>query len=141
MTTPFHIRFDIEVPIEEARRRFVNRMREFTEMVIDSCKESPRSMIMQLIKVKLGEKQGYFRDESGSEFMRHWNEFVKEDFWNCLRITEEMYYVLTKVEREAVSTFNKQVSGLLDWPKLILKFPGTLVFSCAKALLCLTNDW
>src|SRR5262245_15622579 len=95
MSEPFHKRFDIAVTVEEIRRRFVNRIRIFTEQAAEdaSAERFYSEELMQAICLKLGERPRFINNLS--TFMQQWDDLVAGDFLKCLRTTEAVYYALT----------------------------------------------
>jgi hypothetical protein len=114
MSEPFHKRFDIEVTVEEVRRRFVNRIRIGTEA---AAKEAPKEDLyldgfLETICFKLGESPGFINGISG--FMRQWDDLVAKDFLKCLAITEAVYYALIIGAKEAARKFDRIIRFALS---------------------------
>jgi len=74
---PFHKRFNIEVDIEDAKQRFVNRLynridEEFLGIATEACDLDEYVRVFKYIAIKLGIKYDYsntLEDYSGSEFL------------------------------------------------------------------------
>jgi hypothetical protein len=88
VSEPFHRRFDIEVGIEEARNRFLQRIRTLTHSVLEKVRSGGNSLdnLFQRLCFELGEH--YVFVSSTNTFMKIWDEFVHGEFLKCLRITE-----------------------------------------------------
>lgn len=99
MAEPFHIRFNIDVPIAEAQRRFVNRIennvRQAMERVyLDSSRtRSALDRLLAEVKTTLGEPN---REDSlyPFQFMSEWAKLVTGDFSRCLQALEGFHNAL-----------------------------------------------
>ena len=85
MPDPFHVRFNIEVPIEEVRRRFINRIETKIRDAVEAAHAdsgSSRSALDFLLtetQIALGEPHREYLCYS-EEFMVAWRILVKQDF-------------------------------------------------------------
>src|SRR5262245_24944463 len=92
MPEPFHVRFNIEVPIEQAQERFVHRIANRVRKI---CGTLPGydylDPILNEAEATLGEPHSKFLDEtyqSQRDFMERWIEIVDRDFLRCLNALE-----------------------------------------------------
>jgi hypothetical protein len=101
MTDPFHVRFDIDVPIDEARRRFVNRIENCVRRAVESVysesndKADALRRLLAEIQTTVGEP---FREyvRFSEEFMEVWRQLVRNDFSRCLQALEAFYNALQR---------------------------------------------
>lgn len=87
MAEPFHKRFNIEVGLNEARRRFIERVRTLTWTFIGDAYALERkdmNALLQAINFHLGER--HHPVYHPSELMEQWDTFVGDSFSNCLRM-------------------------------------------------------
>ncbi len=93
MPDPFHLRFNIDVPIEETQKRFVNRIGNSVYQVVERMRITGRvdlSPIMLVVRTFLGEGGLYYINYT-SEFIDAWNELVAGQFVRCLQAIEGLY--------------------------------------------------
>jgi hypothetical protein len=112
MAEPFHKRFNIEVGLNEARRRFIERVRTLTwSLINETYREERRDMnaLLQAINFYLGEH--HHSVHYPSDLMDCWDELVGGDFSNCLRMTEAVRAGLAK-ERHSPATVAKFIEGV-----------------------------
>lgn len=95
MTQPFHVRFNIDLPIEEARRRFVNRIANRVRIIASAiCFDDALDRLLWEVEATLGEPHsqeigpGKFGEPV---FVERWCEMVGEDFSRCLSALEGFY--------------------------------------------------
>ena len=113
MPDPFHVRFNIEVPIDEARRRFVNRIANQVRIIASAiCFSDTLDGLLWEIEATLGEPHS-IRIEPGTSgepsFIERWVEIVDGDFLRCLHALEGLYNGL-----EPLSINPDPVDGLSD---------------------------
>jgi hypothetical protein len=101
MPDPFHRRFNIDVPIEEARRRFINRIenrvRRIVEMIGDAAYRpgrSPLDSLMLDVETALGQPHLQYLNTSNT-FVLTWRERIANDFSKCLLAVEALHQALT----------------------------------------------
>ncbi len=100
MAEPFHKRFDIDVPVEEAERRFKNRLKILTQGIIEHAKNDGLSpeQIIRAIKLTLGADHDHNRGVHYThDFMDEWENLVTDHVLNCLHVTEALVGVLKKI--------------------------------------------
>ncbi len=95
MPDPFHVRFNIEVPIEEAQRRFVNRIAHRVRLIASAVfLDDTLDRLLREVEAKLGERHS-LQIEYGTHgllsFGERWCEIVGEDFLRCLHALEGFY--------------------------------------------------
>lgn len=93
MPDPFHLRFNVGVPIEETQRRFVNRIGNSVFQVVEGMRITGKvdlSPIMLAVQTFLGEG-GRYSIYFASEFIEAWNELVAGQFVRCLQAIEGLY--------------------------------------------------
>jgi hypothetical protein len=99
MAEPFHVRFNIDVPIAEAQRRFVNRIENNVRQAIETVWSdsgntgSALTLLLAEVQSTLGEPHRetlVFR----SEFMKEWAKVVTGDFLRCLTALEGFHIAL-----------------------------------------------
>jgi len=89
MAEPFHKRFNVEVALDEAQRRFIERVRTLTWALIRNAYSLDRkdmNALLQAVNFHLGERHRSIHHPS--ELVSQWDAFVGQDFSRCLRITE-----------------------------------------------------
>lgn len=98
MAEPFHVRFNIEVPLEEARRRFVNRIANRIRRIVSalSLNDTLEKLLFE-VEAKLGEPH-LRRIDPGihgePDFVERWSEIIGGDFWRSLHAVEGFYHGL-----------------------------------------------
>lgn len=97
MPDPFHVRFSIDVPVEEAQRRFINRIENRVRNLADAIHDAARSNsqwvldpLMIRIETTLGEPHDDYVSSAGS-FIVRWRELVDGDISRCLQCVEGFY--------------------------------------------------
>ena len=115
MAEPFHVRFNIDLPIEEAQRRFMNRIENYVLMVLRDLQDSYRHQnqfaldpIIVLVEAELGEPHLTFVSSPGV-FIEVWRKRIGNDFSRCLQAIEGLYPALQLQYREIQSRLNKAV--------------------------------
>lgn len=97
----FHERFDIEVGVDEAKRRFMNRVtnRIFYVFIGNNSTEGQRQNWLLVAASALGEE---------FVFNTSYNEYIGGDFYRCLRVLEALYEKLegTELGRELSATID-----------------------------------
>ena len=100
---PFHKRFDIDVPLEEAQKRFINRilgsLPGYLEGGIDL--EDLR-ILLGLVAFRLGEPRKDVSARLGSvsyAMGMALESHIKEDFHRCLQVIESVYRGLDELTR------------------------------------------
>jgi hypothetical protein len=103
---PFHERFDIEVGLEEARRRFVNRV---SNTIYSGILHSDLS----LDERRLGYK--YVANELGERYINQgFSDFIAADFVRCLQVTEAVYDWLQQMADTGYSTQQQRYGEIRD---------------------------
>lgn len=96
MSEPFHVRFNIDVPIGEACRRFVNRIENEVRQLVSALEgqEGERSELLDPIMLgvhsALGESHDSYIADS-INFTIVWRRLIKNDFHRCLRAVEGLH--------------------------------------------------
>ena len=80
----FHQRFNIEVGIEEARQRFINRVYNMIPGLVNLAKEIDEQLLWRLAN-KVGVE---FRGQNSLL------EFLSDDFYDCLEILDSTYQLI-----------------------------------------------
>lgn len=95
MPDPFHVRFNIDVPIEEAQRRFVNRIAHRVRLIASALSFGDSlDTLLREVEAKLGEPHSRQIDYGAyglPSFGERWRELVGEDFLRCLLALEGFY--------------------------------------------------
>jgi len=106
--SPFHERFDIQLRIDEARGRFLNRVHNH---IFDNFFNDP-AMISD--DTKRGLVLGNVADVMGEEFDwdNDFDDYVEGDFYRCLQVLEASYDALRGVRQK------EELTQLID---LVLK--------------------
>lgn len=99
---PFHQRFNIEVGIEEAQQRFMNRVLNRTPVYIKAVMEAEDSFILWQLADKLGV---YFTGKDDYE------DYLGDDFYSYLNTLEKTYEVLPKRLKRV---FTKQIIHMIS---------------------------
>lgn len=98
----FHERFNIEVDIDEAKRRFMNRVSNlvFMDLYHNNLISSPKysASVPKNIAYRLGDEFSSYKPDS----------YVKGNFKRCLHVLEAMYETLEG------SGFANQLSTIID---------------------------
>jgi hypothetical protein len=102
MPDPFHLRFDIQVPIEEARRRFINRIENGVLKLIQVIDEDSRKFrssnpldgLMIDVEWALGDPHPTHVSSPGV-FIEVWRERINNDFSRCLRAVEKLHEIIS----------------------------------------------
>lgn len=100
MADPFYVRFNIDIPFDEAEKRFLNRLenqiRRLTQGVNDEARRrgdfcsSLLDPLMISVETALGETHGgFFHDDIG--FVAAWRKVLTGDFLTCLHGVEALY--------------------------------------------------
>lgn len=99
----FHERFNVEVGVAEARRRFINRVSNliFDRFVGTHFTISTSELIIQVADA-LGERHPDFVFRSTLDQRQQFDELVQSDFYRCLQALEALYraYLDTGDEEE-----------------------------------------
>lgn len=113
MAEPFHKRFDIDIPLEEGRRRFRNRIRILTLGVIETIGiNHDLEKIMRRVKVILGEEHEPFISRAYN-FMNEWDDCVGDNWQRLLKTTEAVCSALRNFEDAVARSFDKAVKSTL----------------------------
>ena len=95
MPDPFHVRFNIDVPIDEAQRCFVNRIAHRVRLIASALSfGNLLDTILREIEAKLGEphsRQIEYGEYGLPDFGERWCEMIGEDFLRCLQALEGFY--------------------------------------------------
>ena len=93
MAEKFHERFDIEVGVDEVKRRFVNRAFGWIfDQMLNTNSDPGYSLKIELI-IQLGEETGY----------NNFRPYVKDDFYKTLESIEYLYKIVEAHENQATS--------------------------------------
>lgn len=117
MAEPFHMRFDIDLPIEEARRRFVNRIENYVRLLVKNLIESGRwrelDKLAILVEGYLGEPHLTYVSNS-HVFIEVWRGRIGNSFHRCLQAIEGLYIALGTRLENSRSTMSDSVTLALD---------------------------
>ncbi len=107
MTEKFHDRFNIPVNADEAKERFVNRVknlifRDFWVSIPDYERQNKASMVLTILGIR----------ESHNPFSPTW-EKISDEFWQNVRATEALYKVLPR-HREQISDLIETIMDLSE---------------------------
>ena len=95
MLDPFRVRFNIDLPIDEAQRRFVNRIAHRVRLIASALSfDDTLDMLLREAEAKLGEphsRQIEYGTYGLPSFGERWCEIVGEDFLRCLQALEGFY--------------------------------------------------
>ena len=113
MAEPFHKRFNVDVEVDEARRRFVERIRTLTWSLLNQLYLTDRhdmNSLLQAINFHLGER--HHPVSRPSEVMQQWDAFVGDSFPKCLNMTEAVRagLVIQRYSPKTVAEFIKGVT-------------------------------
>ena len=121
MPDPFHKRFTIEVPIEEARKRFVNRIANRVRKMASSLSFDDRlNGLLWEVEATLGEPHSRYIEhgrEGESTFVGRWSKIVADDFLRCLHAVEGLYKGLqgiSEVDFDSIQALNDAVAETLS---------------------------
>lgn len=101
MPDPFHVRFNIDVPIDEARRRFINRIENRVLNLVQALDKAGRSNSFNvldplIIEVESALGEPHLTDVSTPGiFIEVWRKRINGDFYRCLIATEKLYEVVS----------------------------------------------
>ncbi len=117
MTEPFHRRFNIEVDLNDARRRFIERVRTLTWSFLSNLYAVERqdmNALLQAVNFHLGERHRPVR--YSSEFMDQWDDFVGDSFLKCVNMTEAVRVgmVAQRYSSETVARFMDGVTAAVQ---------------------------
>lgn len=105
-TRPFHERFEIEVGLDEARRRFVNR-------VSNTIYSGILRQDLSLDERRLGYK--YVANELGERYVNQgFLDYIASDFVRCLQVTEAVYEWLEQMVDAAYTTQQQRYEEVRD---------------------------
>jgi len=99
MPDPFHVRFNIDVPIDEARRRFVNRIENRVLKLVELINEGGRNKsaldpLIIDIESALGEPHLRYVWSPGL-FIEVWRKRINGDFYRCLVAVENLHELVS----------------------------------------------
>ncbi len=117
MPEPFHKRFNLEIDVGEASRRFVERARTLTWSLLNQLYRTDRrdmNSLLQAINFYLGER--HHPVMHASDVMKQWDAFVGNNFTKCLRMTEAVLagFVNEGYEKVTVVQFTKGVTAAVE---------------------------
>lgn len=115
MSDPFYVRFNIDVDLAEACRRFVNRIENYVLTLMNELHgryAEPLDPIMIAVETALGEQHLTFVFSSGV-FIEVWRERVANDFSRCLQATEALYAALAGRSRFISEGLSRSVVSAL----------------------------
>src|SRR3990167_3693496 len=103
MPDPFHVRFNIDVPIEEARRRFINRIENRVQKMAKALYDAGQAQrtnvldpLMIEVETALGEPH-LDHVSSPNAFVLAWRERIADDFSRCLLAIEGLYQAFAAI--------------------------------------------
>lgn len=104
MTKDFHERFEITVPVDEARKRFVNRAMNviFSEFFIHNLSDDERYYARLRIATALGQRYSY---NTGID------HYIQNDFVNCLQAIEAFHGYLDSYDRVSLNIVIETLLG------------------------------
>lgn len=91
---PFHKRFNIEVDVEEARQRFLNRIaNSISPYLINAWKHG---------KIDIVKLRWAVANALGKKYDPHyiWTDYVEDDFYSCLKALETVRQALPKTLKQ-----------------------------------------
>lgn len=117
MAEPFYKRFNVEVGLDEARRRFIERVRTLTWSLINNSyvlEHKDMNALLQAINFRLGERHQSVHYPS--ELMDQWDAFVGDDFSKCLNMIEAVHAGLAnqRFSPDTVASFVEGVTTALQ---------------------------
>jgi hypothetical protein len=137
----FHERFGIEVRIDEAKRRFVDRV---SNAILDGFSE-PTAIIH--VANALGEKHPDMALVTSLRYRAILDEYVSGDFYRCLRVIEAAYdflerkgqqQLLTEKVNQILSTSELDL-GISWQPPILKKASHTLSNGAKLAVVSIIN--
>ena len=112
MPDPFYVRFNIDVPIDDAQQRFINRIENRVRQLARKLESLGEARLGQslddiIIEVenRLGEPHLTYVLYA-TTFADVWKKRVNEDFLRCLQAVESLY--------ETLNSYNGRSYGILD---------------------------
>ena len=113
MSEPFHKRFNIDVKLEDAQRRFLERVRTATQMALDELdRDVLLNRLFEIACFTMGTRPHFVMHVTGSSgFMAEWDEIVGDDFTQCLRMTEAVHSAAWAIDR--YNTAKKLGNGIV----------------------------
>ena len=115
MSEPFHKRFDIDVAIEEARRRFVNRIDTCVDQIVNRAYKQKLNLDTFLQIVALGLGEPFQRCLFPEGFMRSWRTLINNDFPKCIHATELLFDGFVRRKDEGLAQrFDKAIRYVLS---------------------------
>jgi len=112
MADPFHIRFNIDLAIEEARRRFVNRVENRVLNIAKALHKAGKANSFNalealIIEIETALGESHLTDVSGpGVFIAVWRERIDSDFSRCLQAVEGL--------REGLSSYGANLLQKVD---------------------------
>lgn len=101
MADPFHVRFKIDVPNEEAQRRFINRIENRVLNLVQALDKAGRTNSVNVINPLIVEVESALGEPhlthvgSPSVFIEVWRERIKGDFSRCLIAVEKLHEIVS----------------------------------------------
>lgn len=115
MPDPFHIRFNIEVPVDAAQSHFVNRIANRVRKL--SLPYDPLDSILNEAEAALGAPHSKFIDPAFAYchrwFVERWREIVDGDFFRCLRALEGLYKGILNEWVHEIESLNNAIQDTL----------------------------
>lgn len=112
MADPFHVRFNLDVKVDDAQRRFINRIENYVLIVTRELQESHGNQffdsIMIFVEAELGESHLTFVSNP-SVFVDVWHKRIGNDFSRCLQAIEGLYRALQPGYGTSEETLSKAV--------------------------------
>jgi len=110
MADPFHVRFNIDLPIEEAQKRFINRTENYVSLILADLEslaydDVDLDNIMIFVEAELGEPHLTYVLNSGV-FVEVWRKGIGGDIHRCLQAIEGLYQVLGDRHKEQETLSN-----------------------------------
>jgi len=102
MSDPFHKRFNIDVKLEGAQRRFIERVRIATRIALDELDNTVwLDRVLETACFRIGTRPSSVHYLT--RFMEHWDDVVGEDFTQCLRMTEAVHGAILGINKDTLA--------------------------------------
>jgi len=119
MADPFHVRFDIDVPVPDARRRFLNRIENRVLKLAEALDKAARANSINVldpliieVETALGESHRKIVS-SRTGFREVWREVVNDNFSRCLQAIEGFHQALSEYGQPVVQKLSAAVNETL----------------------------
>lgn len=112
MADPFHMRFNIDLPIEEAQRRFMNRIENYVHLLMEDLQRSGQGADLDklaiFVEVELGEPH-FTYVASPYVFTEVWRKRIAGELHRCLHAIEGLYKALGNRLQHLRNTLSDEV--------------------------------